>query len=85
MKHWSRFTTINDLMYAAVVFGALVLSALGLADELFNLRSERILAATVYALAVASVTYAAVLAQPSIAAVRASLRRRRRKLAAISL
>ena len=78
------FTTINDLMYAAVVVGALVFSALGLADELFNLRSERILAATFYALAVASVTYAVVLAQPSIAAVRAALRRRRRQLAAIS-
>ena len=49
MKRWNRFTTINDLMYAIVVGGALVLSALGLADELFNLRSERILAATVYA------------------------------------
>ena len=79
------FTTINDLMYGIVIVGALVFSALGLADELFNLRSERILAATFYALAVASITYAVVLAQPSIAAVRASLRRRRRKLAAISL
>ena len=76
MKRWSRFTTINDLMYAVVVGGALVLSVLGLADELFNLRSERILAATFYALAVASITYAVVLAQPSIAAVRAALRRR---------
>ena len=80
-----NFITINDVMYAAVVVGALVLSALGLADELFNLRSERILAATFYALAVASVTYATVLAQPSIAAVRAALRRRRRQLATISL
>ena len=79
------FTTINDLMYAVVVGGALVLSALGLADELFNLRSERILAATFYALAVASVTYAVVLAQPSIAAVRAALMRRRAGRAAISL
>ena len=35
-------------MYAVVIGGALVLSALGLADELFNLRSERILAATFY-------------------------------------
>ena len=55
-------------MYAVVVGGALVLSVLGLADELFSLRSERILAVTLYALAVASVTYAVVLAQPSIAA-----------------
>lgn len=85
MKRWSSFTTINDLMYAVVVGGALVLSALGLADELFNLRSERILAATFYALAVASITYAVVLAQPSIAAVRAALRRRRAGGAAISL
>ncbi len=79
------FATINDLMYGIVIVSALVFSALGLADELFNLRSERILAATFYALAVAAVTYAVVLSQPSIAAVRAALRRRRRKLAAISL
>ena len=85
MKQIGSFTTINDLMYAVVIGGALVLSALGLADELFNLRSERILAATFYSLAVASVTYAVVLAQPSISAVRAALRRRRRKLATISL
>lgn len=85
MKRWSRVTTINDLMYAVVVGGALVLSALGLADELIGLRSERILAVTLYALAVASVTYAAVLAQPSIAAARAALRRRRAGRAAISL
>ena len=64
-------------MYAVVIASAFVLSALGLADELFNLRSERVLAATVYALAAASVTYAAVLAQPSISAARAALRRRR--------
>ena len=85
MKRWNRFTTINDLMYAVVIGGALVLSVLGLADELFSLRSERILAVTLYALAVASVTYAAVLAQPSIAAARAALMRRRAKRAAISL
>ncbi|MEO8187825.1 MAG: hypothetical protein ABI580_10730 [Burkholderiaceae bacterium] len=56
MKRWSRFTTINDLMYAVVVGGAFVLSALGLADELLSLRSERIFAVTLYALAVVSVT-----------------------------
>ena len=85
MKRWSRFTTINDLMYAVVVGGALVLSVLGLADELFSLRSERILAVTIYALAVASVTYAVVLAQPSIAAARAALMRHRARRAATSL
>ena len=85
MKRWSRFTTINDLMYAVVIGGALVLSALGLADELFSLRTERVLAVTAYAFALASVTYAAVLAQPSIAAARAALRRRRAGRAAISL
>ena len=85
MKQIGSFATINDLMHAVVIVGALVLSALGLADELFNVRSERVLAATIYALAVASVTYAAVLAQPSVAAVRAVLRRRHRKLATISL
>ena len=85
MKHRRGFTTINDLMHAVVIAGALVLSALGLADELFNLRSERVLAVAVYAIAVASVTYAAVLAQPSLAAARAALVRRRAELATISL
>ena len=85
MKQTGSFTTINDLMHAVVIAGAFVLSALGLADELFNLRSERVLAATVYALAVASVTYAAVLAQPTVAAVRRALLRRRKELVTISL
>ena len=85
MKQMGSSTTINDLMHAVVIAGALVLSVLGLADELFSLRSERVLAAVVYTLAVASVTYAAVLAQPSVAAVRAALMRRRTELAATSL
>lgn len=49
-------------MHAVVISGALALSVFGLTDELLSLRSERVLAATVYAMAVASVTYAAVLA-----------------------
>lgn len=89
MKRRSRFTLthnlmpINDLLHAVVIAGALILSALGLADELFSLRSERVLAVTAYALAVAALTYASVLAQPSLAAVREALRRRRRELATI--
>lgn len=85
MKQRSSFTTINDLMHAVVIAGALVLSVFGLADELFSVRSERVLAATVYAVAVASITYAVVLAQPSVAAVRAALAERRKELATISL
>jgi uncharacterized membrane protein len=85
MKDIRSFTTINDLMHAVVIAGALVLSVFGLADELLSVRSERVLAATVYAMAVASVTYAAVLAQPSVASVRAALMQRRKELAAISL
>ncbi len=65
MKQIGGFTTINDLLHAVVIAGAFVLQPLGLADELFNLRSERVLALAAYALAVASITYAAVLAQPS--------------------
>ena len=58
MKRNSRFTfthdlAINDLLHAVVIAGALILSTLGLADELFSVRSERVLAVTAYALAVA--------------------------------
>ncbi len=89
MQRRSRFTLtnnlmpINDLLHAVVIAGALILSTLGLADELFNLRSERVLAVTAYALAVAGVTYASVLAQATRAAVREALRRRRLELATI--
>ena len=89
MQRRSRFTLtnnlmpINDLLHAVVIAGALILSTLGMADELFNLRSERVLAVTAYALAVAGVTYASVLAQATRAAVREALRRRRLELATI--
>ena len=86
MKRTSQFTPtsdlvpINDLLHAVVIGGALVLSLLGLADELFSLRTEHVFALAVYSLAVASITYATVLAQPSLAAVREALRRRRAEL-----
>ena len=89
MQRRSRFTLtnnlmpINDLLHAVVIAGALILSTLGLADELFNLRSERVLAVTAYALAVAGVTYASVLAQATRAAVKEALTRRRLELATI--
>ena len=87
MKRRSRFTLtnnlmpINDLLHAVVIGAALVLSVLGLADELFSLRTERVFAVAAYSIAVVSVTYAAVLAQPSVAAVKAALRRRRAQIA----
>ena len=88
MQRTSPFTPtndlmpINDLLHAVVIGGALMLSLLGLADELFSLRTERVFALAAYSVAVAFITYATVLAQPSLAAVRAALRRRRAELAA---
>ncbi|HVE88451.1 MAG TPA: hypothetical protein VNA44_02020 [Burkholderiaceae bacterium] len=87
MKRTSQFTPthdlmpINDLLHAAVMGGALMISLLGLADELFSLRTERVFALAAYFAVVASITCATVLAQPSLAAVRAAMRRRRAELA----
>ena len=75
---------MNDFMHAVVIGGALVLTTLGVSDELFGFGSEEVLAVTTYAIGVASVAYAATLAQPSVAAVRAALRRRRAGLATTS-
>ena len=81
MKHQSRLAKINDFMHAVVVGGALLVTALGVADELFAFGSGEVLAAAAYAIGVTSVAYAAALAQPSVAAVRAALNRRRAGLA----
>jgi uncharacterized membrane protein required for colicin V production len=85
MKHRGSYTTINDLLHAIVVVGALAATAYGLSDELFDFRSEHMAAMVAYALAVGGVTYAAVLARPSVAAVRAALMRRRSAPGATSL
>ena len=77
MEQRSSAATINDLLHAVVVFGAFALTAYGLSDELFDFRSQQLTAVAAYALAVGAVTYAAVLARPSIAGVKAALRRRR--------
>ena len=88
MKRTSQFTPahdlmpINDLLHAAVMGGALILSLLGLADELFSLRTERVFAMGAYFAVVAFIIYAMVRAQPSLAAVRAAMRRRHAELAA---
>jgi hypothetical protein len=88
MKRTRRFVPahdlmpINDLLHAAVMGGALIISLLGLADELFSLRTERVFALAAYFAVVASITYATVRAQPSLAAVRAAMRRRHAELAA---
>lgn len=84
VKHQSRLAKMNDFMHAVVIGGALVLTTLGVSDELFGFGSEEVLAVTTYAIGVASVAYAATLAQPSVAAVRAALRRRRAGLATTS-
>lgn len=85
MKQQSSFATINDLMHAVVISGALVVTALGLSDELFSFRGEDVLAVAASAIAGASLAYAAMLAQPSHAAVKAALMDRRADLASISL
>ncbi len=72
---------MNDFMHAVVIGAALILTALGLSDELFGFSGGEVLAAAAYAIGVASVAYAAALAQPSVAAVRAALNRRRAGLA----
>ena len=77
VKHQSRLAKVNDFMHAVVIGGALVLTALGVFDELFGFGSGEVLAAAAYAIAVASVAYAAALAQPSVAKVKAALHSRR--------
>ncbi len=73
---------INDLLHAVVMGAALMISLLGLADELFSLRTERVFALAAYSVVAAAITYATVLAQPSLAAIRAAMRRRPAELAA---
>ena len=85
MKQTSTSATINDLLHAVVVIAAFAVSAYGLSDELFEFRSQQAIAVVAYVLAVASVAYAAVLAQPSLAAVRTALMRRRSEPRTISL
>ena len=85
MKKRTSTTTINDLLHAIVVVGAFGVTAYGLSDELFDFRSEHVIAFVAYALAVGAVTYAAVLARPSVAAVRRALMRRRLQLRPTSL
>ena len=84
MKQTSSNTTINDLLYAAVVFGAFAATAYGLSDALFDFRGH-VAAAIAYAATVGTVTFAAVLAQPSVSAVRAALMRRRSELGTTSI
>ena len=85
MKQPSSFATINDLLHSVVVIGAFALTAYGLSELLFNSGSRQIIAILAYGLAVATVAYGAVLAQPSLAAVKAAQLRRRTELATISL
>ena len=85
MKQTSSNTTINDLLYAAVVFGAFAATAYGLSDALFDFRGQHVAAAIAYAATVGTVTFAAVLAQPSVSAVRAALMRRRSELGTTSI
>ena len=83
MKHRGSFATINDFMHAVVISGALAVSALGLSDELFSFRGEDVLTVAASAIAGASVAYAAMLAQTSRAAAKATLMCRRAGLATI--
>ena len=85
MEQRSSFATINDLLHSVVVIGAFALTAYGLSDLLFDFGSQQIIAVLAYALAVTTVAYGAVLAQPSLAAVTAAKMRRRDGLATISI
>ncbi len=84
MQHRSTFATINDVLHAVVISGALAVTALGLSEELFAVRVEDVLAVAAAAIAGASVAYAAMLAQTSRAAAKATLIRRRGNPATIS-
>ncbi|HKO66552.1 MAG TPA: hypothetical protein VJU53_01995 [Burkholderiaceae bacterium] len=76
MKQTSSSATINDLLHAVVVIASFAVSVYGLSDELFEFHSQQVIAVVAYALAVGAIVYAAVLAQPPLAAVRALTRRR---------
>jgi hypothetical protein len=77
MKQRNSFLTINDLLHAVVVFGVCAVSAYGFSDELFDFGDLHLIAVVAYALAVAVVTCGVLLAQPSLAAIRGALVRRR--------
>lgn len=77
MKLRSSFATINDLLHGIVVIGAFALTAYGLSDQLFDFGSRQAIAVVAYGMAVAAVVYGAVLAQSSLAAVKAAQMRRR--------
>ena len=85
MEHKSSLATINDFMHAAVLSGVLFVTAFGLSDELFSFRGEDVLAVVASAVTGASLAYAATLAQPSQATVKAALVCRRADLETISL
>lgn len=65
MKLKNSLATINDLMHAVVISGALAVSAIGLADELFSSPGEGALAVVAAAVTGASLAYAATVSQPS--------------------
>jgi len=85
MERKSSLATLNDFMHAVVVSGALVVTVLGLSDELFGFRGEDVRAVVASAVTGASLAYAATLSQPSQAAVKAALVCRRADLETISL
>lgn len=68
MKQKSSLATLNDLMHAIVISGALAVSAVGLSDELFSSRGDGVLAVVASAVTGASLAYAALVSQPSQAA-----------------
>lgn len=69
MKRKSSLATVNDLMHAIVISGALAVSAVGLSDELLSFRGEGVLAVVASAVTGASLAYAATVSQPSPAAL----------------
>ncbi|MDQ3447496.1 MAG: hypothetical protein M3496_15305 [Pseudomonadota bacterium] len=85
MDRKSSLATLNDFMHAVVVSGALLVTALGLFDELFSFRGDDVLAVVASAVTGASLAYAATLSQPSQTAMKAALVCRRADLETISL
>ena len=85
MKLKGSLATINDLMHAVVISGALAVTALGLSEELFSSRGEGALAVVASAVTGASLAYAATVSQPSQEAMKSALVCGRGDLETISL
>ena len=62
----SSLAAVNDFLRAAIVCVALVVSALGLSEELADVDGKDVLAVAASAVTGAAVAYGATLAQPTV-------------------